>query len=53
VQEREKAAFLLRETQKKAIIKALQRGKLSIEEIADDNEVSVDFVLSVQKEIKK
>jgi predicted transposase/invertase (TIGR01784 family) len=49
-QEREKAEFLLGETQKKAIIKALQRGKLSLEEIADDNEVSVEFVLRIQKD---
>jgi hypothetical protein len=48
-----KAEQALSETQKKAVLKALQRGKLSVEEIADDNEVSIEFVLKVQNEIKK
>ena len=30
------------------INKALKRGKLSIEEIAEDNDVSIDFVLDIQ-----
>jgi predicted transposase/invertase (TIGR01784 family) len=33
------------------IIKALKRGKLSIEEIAEDNEVTVDFVIDLQKKL--
>ena len=34
-----------------AIQKALNRGKLTIEEIAEDNSVSIDFVLEVQRKI--
>jgi hypothetical protein len=34
-----------------AVTKALKRGKLSIEEIAEDNNVTIDFVLSVQKQL--
>lgn len=34
-----------------AIQKALKRGKLSIAEIAEDNEVSVDFVISIQQKL--
>ena len=30
------------------IVKALKRGKLNIEEIAEDNDVSIDFVLEVK-----
>ena len=30
------------------IDKALKKGKLSIEEIAEDNDVSIDFVLDIQ-----
>ncbi|MCY7351717.1 MAG: hypothetical protein LH606_13790 [Cytophagaceae bacterium] len=33
--------------------KALLRGKLSIEEIAEDNAVSTDFVLDVQKQLRE
>ncbi len=33
-----------------SIIKALNRGKLTVEEIAEDFGVSIDFVLQVQKE---
>ena len=36
-----------------AIQKALGRGKLTIEEIAEDNSVSTDFVLEVQRELTK
>ncbi len=32
-----------------AVKKALNRGKLTIEEIAEDNEVSVDFVIDIQQ----
>lgn len=41
------------ETKKKAIIKSLKRGKLGIEEIAEDNEVDIDFVLDVKLELDK
>ena len=34
-----------------AIQKALNRGKLTIEEIAEDNSVPIDFVLEVQRQI--
>ncbi len=36
-----------------AVIKALKRGKLTIEEIAEDSSVSVDFVLEIQRGIVK
>jgi predicted transposase/invertase (TIGR01784 family) len=35
-----------------SILKALKRGKLSVVEIAEDNEVTVDYVLAIQKEVK-
>lgn len=35
-----------------AVRKALIRQKLSVEEIAEDNDVSTDFVLSVQKQLE-
>lgn len=35
-----------------AVIKALNRGKLTIEEIAEDNSVSVDDVLKIQAEMQ-
>ena len=47
------AAQAEQETKKKAVLKALQRGKLSVEEIADDNEVRIEFVLRIEKEMKK
>jgi predicted transposase YdaD len=34
---------------KNGIIKALKRGKLSIEEIAEDFEVSIEYVLEIKK----
>jgi len=37
------------QTKIKGIKKALERGKLSIQEIAEDFEVSIEFVLKVQK----
>lgn len=36
-----------------AVKKALKRAKLSIEEIAEDNDVSIDFVLDVQNQLSK
>ena len=35
------------------VANALRRGKLTIEEIAEDNEVAVEFVRSVQAELEK
>lgn len=35
-----------------AVIKALARGKLTIEEIAEDNSVSVDDVLKIRSEMQ-
>lgn len=35
-----------------AIIKALKRGKLTIEEIAEDNETPIDRVLEIQAELQ-
>ncbi|MDI9356433.1 MAG: hypothetical protein QM536_05355, partial [Chitinophagaceae bacterium] len=34
------------------IIKALKRGKLTIEEIAEDFDVTIDFVLTIKTENK-
>jgi predicted transposase/invertase (TIGR01784 family) len=34
-----------------AVLKALKRAKLSIDEIAEDNNVSIDFVLDIQKQL--
>lgn len=34
-----------------SVKKSLLRGKLSIEEIAEDNDVSIDFVLSIQEKL--
>jgi predicted transposase/invertase (TIGR01784 family) len=36
-----------------AVKKALKRGKLSIEEIAEDNDVSIDFILDIQNQLSK
>ena len=36
-----------------AVTKALKRGKLTIEEIAEDSSVNVDFVLEIQRELAK
>lgn len=37
------------ETQRKGIEKALKRGKLTVEEIAEDFDVTVDYVLEIKK----
>jgi predicted transposase/invertase (TIGR01784 family) len=39
------------EEKRNAVVKALKRGKLSIEEIAEDNDISVDFVISIQQKL--
>lgn len=36
-----------------AVTKALKRGKLSIEEIAEDNNVTIDFILDIQNQLSK
>ena len=36
-----------------AVKKALKRAKLSIEEIAEDNDVSIDFILDIQNQLSK
>lgn len=36
-----------------AVTKALKRAKLSIEEIAEDNNVTIDFILDIQNHISK
>lgn len=36
-----------------AVKKALKRAKLSIEEIAEDNNVSIDFILDIQNQLSK
>lgn len=36
-----------------AVTNALKRGKLSIEEIAEDNNVSIDFILDIQNQLSK
>jgi polyribonucleotide nucleotidyltransferase len=55
IEEAEKRA---RETENLAVktetvVKAIKRGKLTIEEIAEDSGVSVDFVLEIQRELAK
>ncbi len=35
-----------------AISKALKRAKLSIQEVAEDNDVSIDFVLNIQNQLR-
>ncbi|QMW06809.1 Rpn family recombination-promoting nuclease/putative transposase [Spirosoma foliorum] len=42
----------IEEMKTEAVKKALIRQKLSIEEIAEDNDVSIDFVLSVQNQFE-
>ncbi|MCQ2104519.1 MAG: Rpn family recombination-promoting nuclease/putative transposase [Fibrobacter sp.] len=39
------------EAKHSAVIKALKRGKLTVEEIAEDNDLSLDEVLKIQKEL--
>ena len=36
---------------KKVVLKALKRGKLSVSEIAEDNGVSIEYVLNLKKEL--
>jgi hypothetical protein len=40
----------IEQVRKDAVQKAIKRGKLTVEEIAEDNSVSVDFVLEVQRQ---
>lgn len=44
-------AEAISEFKTEAVRKALRRGKLSIEEIAEDNDVPVDYVISLQAEL--
>jgi predicted transposase/invertase (TIGR01784 family) len=39
------------EVKSNSVKKALKRGRLSVEEIAEDNDTTIDFVLSIQKQI--
>jgi len=41
----------IEEVKVSAIVKALKRGKLSISEIAEDNDVSEEYVLSIQQKL--
>ena len=45
------AAFVFNGNKISAIQKALKRGKLSTEEIAEDNEVTVEFVKNIQQKL--
>jgi predicted transposase/invertase (TIGR01784 family) len=47
----EQGLALAEEKRKQSIIKALKRGKLSIEEIAEDYEVSIELIISIKKEL--
>ncbi len=38
---------------KETIIRLLKRGKMTVDEIAEDNEVSLELVLQIQEEMKK
>jgi predicted transposase/invertase (TIGR01784 family) len=40
----------IEQVRKDAVQKAIKRGKLTVEEIAEDNSVSVDFVIEVQRQ---
>ena len=40
------------EAKRSAIIKALNRGKLTVEEIAEDNDTSIEDVLKIKAENK-
>ena len=42
----------VKKTKDGSILKALKRGKLSVAEIAEDNEVTIEYVLTIQKDIK-
>ncbi|MCL4101768.1 hypothetical protein [Fibrobacter sp. HC4] len=41
----------LAEAKHSAVIKSLKRGKLTVEEIAEDNDFPLDEVLKIQKEL--
>lgn len=41
------------EARTEAVIKALKRGKLTLEEIAEDNDVSIDRVREIQKGLQR
>ena len=43
----------LSEQKKETIIRNLKRGKMTVDEIAEDNEVSLELVLQIRDEIKK
>lgn len=49
--EKRKIREALAEKQIETITRLLKRGKLTIEEIAEDNEVSVEFVLQIQRDL--
>jgi predicted transposase YdaD len=40
-------------SKKETILRNLKRNKLTIEEIAEDNDVTIELVLAVQKELEK
>lgn len=49
--ENKKIKEVIEQKNKDNVLKALKRGKLSIEEIAEDNDVTIDFVVSVQQNL--
>jgi DNA repair ATPase RecN len=49
--EKRKIAEVLLEEKKNAITKAIKAGKFSLEEIADYNDTTIEFVISVREEV--
>ena len=49
--EQKKIAKGILEAKIESITKSLKRGKLTIEEIAEDNSVDVDFVIDIQQKM--
>ena len=42
----------INDTKQDAIVRALKRGKLSEAEIAEDNDVTIDLILQIQRNIQ-
>ena len=51
--EKQKIREAVEQKETETVTRALKRGKLTIEEIAEDSGVSVDFVLEIQRGLAK
>jgi len=51
--EKQKIREAVEQKETETVTRALKRGKLTIEEIAEDSDVSVDFVLEIQRGLAK